>query len=191
MAHGKPPSPPVRQAFWLVTGGLILVAGQTVAAVVLLLRFGAAHDAHGPWTFSEQVQVDSVHTRLVGAAILGAGMSMLLAGAALAVPRRSTSTRTVVGFAGLLAAVALLLGIVLGPDGGVLAGSADELAHLEKLLPVWFTVTASATVTGAIVLLAAAFARLGRDAALHYYQHHDPTATWRGFTSWFDIAGHR
>ncbi|MEV4515713.1 hypothetical protein AB0K00_43015 [Dactylosporangium sp. NPDC049525] len=189
MAHGTPPSRPVRQAFWLVTGGLILVAAQTVAAVVLLLRFGAAYDAHGPWTFSEQMQADTVHTRLVGAAVLGAGMSLLLAGAALAVPRRSTSTRTVVGFAGLVVAVALLLGIVLGPDGGVLAGDADELAHLEQLLPVWFTASASATVTAVVVLLGTAFARLGRDAALHYYQHHDPTATWRGFTSWFDIAG--
>jgi hypothetical protein len=178
----------VRQAFWLVTGGLFLLAGQTVATLVLLLRFGAAYDAHGPWTFSEQVQVDGVHTRLVGAAVLGAGMSLLLAGAALAVPRRSTSTRTVVGVAGRVVAIALLLGIVLGPDGGVLAGSAQELAHLEKLLPVWFTVTASATVTAVVVLLGTAFVRLGRDAALHYYQHHDPTATWRGFTSWLDIA---
>ena len=178
----------MRQAYWLVTGGLVMVAAQTVAAVVLLLRFGAAYDAHGPWTVSEQMQVDSVHTRLLGAAVLGAGMSLMLAGAALAVPRRSTSTRTVVGLAGLIVAVALLLGIVLGPDGGVLAGNAEELARLEHLLPVWFTALASATVTGVVVLLGTAFARLGRDAALHYYQHHDPTATWRGFTSWLDIA---
>lgn len=179
----------MRQAFWLVTGGLILVAAQTVAAVALLLRFGAAYDAHGPWTFSEQMQADTVHIRLTGAAVLGAGMSLLLVGVAMAVPRRSTSTRTVVGLAGLLVAVALLFGVVLGPDGGVLAGDADELARLETLLPMWFTVLASVTVAAVVVLLGAAFARLGRDAALDYYQHHDPSATWRGFTSWFDVAG--
>lgn len=179
----------MRQAFWLVTGGLLLVAGQTLAAVVLLLRFGAAYDAHGPWTFSEQMQVDSVHARLVGAAVLGAGMSLLLVGVALAVPRRSTSTRTVIGCAGLVVAVALLLGIVVGPDGAVLAADAEELSHLEHLLPVWFTAMASATATAVIVLLGTAFARLGRDGVIDYYQHHDPTATWRGFTSWYDIAG--
>lgn len=178
----------MRQAFWLVTGGLTLVAAQTVAAMVLLLRFSAAYDTHGPWTFSEQMQVDSVHSGLLSAAVLGAGMSLLLSGVALAVPRRSTSTRTVVGCAGVVVAVALLLGVVVGPDGAVLAGDAEELAHLEQVLPVWFTAMASTTVSGVIVLLGAAFARLGRDGALDYYQHHDPTATWRGFTSWLDIA---
>lgn len=178
----------MRQAFWLVTGGLILVVAQSAAAVALLLRFGAAYDAHGPWTFSEQMQVDSLHARLTGAAVLSTGMSLVLVGAAMAVPRRSTSTRTVIGCAGLVVAVALLLGIVLGPDGGVLAGDTEELARLEQLLPVWFTALASATVAGVIVLLGTAFARLGRDAALDYYRHHDPTATWRGFTSWLDIA---
>ncbi|MEV0135379.1 hypothetical protein AB0H83_43880 [Dactylosporangium sp. NPDC050688] len=188
MAHGSPPTAPVRQAFWLVTGGLILVAAQTVAAAVLLLRFGAAYDTHAPWTFSEQTQADGVRARLAGAVVLGAGMSLLLLGAAMAVPRRSTSTRTVVGCAALVVAFALLLGIVVGPDGAVLAGDVEELADLEQLLPAWFTATASVTVTGAIVLLCTAFARLGRDAALDYYQHHDPTATWRGFTSWLDIV---
>jgi hypothetical protein len=178
----------VREAFWLVTGGLALLAAQTLATVVLLVRFGAAYDAHGPWTFSEQVQVDNVHARLVGAAILGAGMSLLLTGAALAVPRRSTSTRTVLGCATVVLAVALLLGIVVGPDGAVLAGDTDELTHLEALLPVWFTAMACSTVTAVIVLLGVAFARLGRDAAVDYYQRHDPTATWRGFTSWLDIV---
>ncbi len=179
----------MRQAFWLVTGGLILVVAQTVATVALLARFGAAYDTHAPWTVSEQTQVDSIHARLIGAAVLGTGMSLVLVGAAMAVPRRSTSTRTVIGFAGLVVAVALLLGIVVGPDGAVLAGDAEELAHLEKLLPVWFTVMVSTTVAGVVVLLGTAFARLGRDAALDYYRHHDPTATWRGFTSWLDIAG--
>ncbi|MFC4046177.1 hypothetical protein ACFO1B_47840 [Dactylosporangium siamense] len=191
MARGKPPSRPVREAFWLVTGSFVLLAAQTLATLFLLVRFGAAYDAHGPWTFSEQAQADSLHAGLVGAAILGAGMSMLLAGAALAVPRRSTRTRTVVGCAAVVLAGALLLGIVVGPDGAVLAGDAGELAHLEMLLPVWFTALASSTVTAVIVLLGVAFARLGRDAALDYYQHHDPTATWRGFISWLNIASRR
>jgi hypothetical protein len=188
MADGKRPCAPVRQAYWLVIGALSLAATQAVAAVVLLARFGAAQQASGPWSVAEQAQADSVHTRLTVAVVLGAGIAVLLAGAALAVPRRRTRTRTAVGAAAVFAGVALMLGVTLAADNAVLAAGADELARLERLLPVWFSALSSTVVTGVVVLLAAALLRMRRDTAVDYYQHHGPPTPWRGFTSWHDIV---
>ncbi|MET7419817.1 hypothetical protein [Dactylosporangium sp. NPDC005555] len=188
MADGERPCAPVRQAFWLVIGALTLAATQAVAAAVLLARFGTTHRAHGTWSVAEQAQVDSVHGRLAVAVILGTGIAVLLGGAALAVPRRTTATRTAVAGAALFAGTALLLGVTLAADNALLAAGADELADLEQLLPVWFSALASGVVTGVIVLLTAALLRMGRDPAVDYYHHRGPAAPWRGFTSWHDIV---
>ncbi|MEV4140756.1 hypothetical protein AB0J72_52400 [Dactylosporangium sp. NPDC049742] len=188
MTDGKRPCAPVRQAYWLVIGALVLAATQAVAAAILLARFGAVHRAHGPWSVAEQAQADSVHARLAVAVVLGAGIAVLLAGAALAVPRRTTRTRAAVGGAAAFAGTALLLGVTLAADNAVLAAGAAELADLERLLPVWFSALSSGVVTGVVVLLGAALLRMGRDAAVEYYQHHRPPTRWRGFTSWHDIV---
>lgn len=179
---------PVRQAFWLVIGALALAATQAVAATFLLARFGAAHRAHGAWSVAEQAEADTVHTRLAVALVLGAGITVLLAGAALAVPRRTTRTRAAVGAAAGFAGTTLLLGVTLAADNALLAADPDELATLERLLPVWFSALSSGVVTGVIVLLGAALLRMRRDQAVDYYQRRGPHAPWRGFTSWHDIV---
>ena len=188
MTDGLRPCAPVRQAYWLVIGALGLAATQAVAAAVLLVRFDTVHRAHGPWSVAEQAQADSVHARLAVAVVLGAGIAVLLAGAALAVPRRTTRTRAAVGGAAAFAGTALLLGVTLAADNAVLAAGAAELADLERLLPVWFSALSSGVVTGVVVLLGAALLRMGRDAAVEYYQRHRPPTRWRGFTSWHDIV---
>lgn len=182
---------PVRQARRLVIAAIALISTQTIAAAALLARFGAALTAHGPWNVGEQTQLDSMHMRLALTAVLGAGLSALLGGVAMAVPRRSVGTRTVVGLAALLTGVGLLLGVVMHPDNALLASSAAEEAHLHLVLPLWFSVLSSTAVTGALVALAAAFLTLGREAAFEYYQYRDPTATWPGFSSWQEIARER
>ena len=195
MAHdalvSRRPAAPVRQAFWLVIAAIALLAAQTVAAAVLLGRFGGAYAEHGPWSVGEQLQLDSMRTRLALTVVLGAGLAVLLAGAATAIPRRHFATRVVVGAAALLAAVVLLLGVVINPDNALLAADAAEEAHLYHVLPLWFSVLSSAAVTGVLASLATAFVLLGREAAHEYYQYHDPTVTWSGFSSWRQVARDR
>lgn len=191
MTRTAPAPSPVRQAYWLVIGAITLVAGQTVAAAVLLGRFGAVLREHGPWSVQERIQLDSMHTRLSLTAVLGAGLVLLLAGVAMAVPRRSVGTRTVVGLAALVTAVGLLLGVVMNPDNALLAYGAAEEAHLHRALPMWFSVLSSTAVTGALAALAAAFVVLGRAAAHDYYQYRDPAVSWAGFDSWHAVARDR
>ncbi|MEV4515712.1 hypothetical protein AB0K00_43010 [Dactylosporangium sp. NPDC049525] len=183
--------PPVRQAYWLVIAAITLISVEAVTAALLYARFDAARSAHGPWNVGEQLQLDSMHTRLALIAVLSAGLAGLLAGVALAVPRRSVVTRTVVGLAALLTTVGLLLGVVMNPDNALLAYGAAEEAHLYLVLPLWFSVLSSIAVTGALFSLAAAFVVLGREAAYDYYQYRDPTVTWTGFSSWREIARDR
>jgi hypothetical protein len=195
MAHdalrSRRPAAPVRQAFWLVIAAIVLLAMQTLAAGVLLGRFGAAYAEHGPWSIGEQTQLDSMRTRLALTVVLGAGLALLLAGAAMAIPRRHFGTRVVVGAAALLSTVVLLLGVVINPDNALLAADAAEEAHLYHVLPLWFSVLSSAAVTGVLAALATAFVLLGREAAHEYYQLHDPAASWSGFTSWSQVARDR
>jgi hypothetical protein len=77
---------------------------------------------------------------------------------------------------------------VFSPDNAVRAQTVVQLARYETLLPVWFTALSAVTMVGAILLLGLAFVRMGREAAVEYYQEHDPTATWGGFTSWLDVV---
>jgi len=182
---------PVRVAFRLLVGCLVLLLGQSAAAGYLLARFEDRVAAAAPWSVVETAQVDAVRGRLAGTLVLGLGLSLLLAGAAMAVPRRSPYTRALVGWALLLVAVALLLGIVFSPDSALLADSEEQLTRLQTLVPLWFSAWQSLDVAVVICASVAAFVRLGAEQAADFYQRHDPTATWRGFTSWLDVArGH-
>lgn len=185
------PPPPVRLARRLTVAAIALISAQTIAAAALFARFGAAVTTHGPWNVGEQTQLDSMHMRLALTAVLGAGLVGLLAGVALAIPRRSVGTRTVVGLASLLTTVGLLLGVVINPDNALLASGAAEEAHLYRVLPLWFSVLSSTAVAGALFSLAAAFITLGREAAFEYYQYRDPATRWHGFESWQEIARER
>ncbi|WP_327001506.1 hypothetical protein OHA72_41210 [Dactylosporangium sp. NBC_01737] len=182
---------PVRQAYRLIIAAITLISAETIAAAVLYARFDTARTAHAPWSVREQLQLDSMHTRLALTAVLGAGLVGLLTGVAMAVLRRSVGTRTVVGLAALLTAVGLLLGVVINPDNALLAYGAAEEAHLYRVLPFWFSVLSSTAVTGALFALAAAFVALGREAAYEYYQYRDPALGWTGFDSWREIARDR
>lgn len=178
------PAAPVRRAFWLVVAAAALLGAQTLAATVLLARFAGAYAAHGPWSIREQEQIDGIHIRLALTAVLGAGMTLLLVGVAVAVPRRHIGTRLLVGSAALLAGVVLLLGVVVNPDNALLAYGAAEEAHLYQVLPLWFSVLSSAAVTGVLAALTAAFVLLGRDAAHDYYHYQGPDSAWTGFSDW-------
>ncbi|MET7419819.1 hypothetical protein [Dactylosporangium sp. NPDC005555] len=182
------PAAPVRRAFWLVVGAVGLLAAQTLAAAVLLGRFAGAYTEHAPWSIGEQTQLDSMHTRLALTVVLGAGLALLLTGAATAIPRRHIGTRVVVGSAALLAGVVLLLGVVINPDNALLASGPAEEAHLYEVLPLWFSVLSSTAVTGVLVALVAAFVLLGRDAAHDYYHYHEPRSAWSGFSTWSQVA---
>ncbi|MFF5225821.1 hypothetical protein [Dactylosporangium sp. NPDC000521] len=183
-APRRRPAAPVRRAFWLVVGAIGLLGGQTAAAAVLLGRFGAAYAAHAPWSIREQEQIDSMRIRLALTVVLGAGMALLLVGAATAIPRRHIGTRFVVGSAALLSGVVLLFGVAINPDNALLAYGAAEEAHLYKVLPLWFSVLSSTAVTGVLVALTAAFVLLGRDAAHDYYHYQGPDNAWTGFSGW-------
>lgn len=182
---------PVRRAYRLIITAVTLIAAETAAAALLFARFDTARAAHGPWSVAEQLQLDSMHTRLALIAVLSAGLAGMLAGVAMAVPRRSVGTRTVVGLAGLLTTVGLLLGVVMNPDNALLPYGAAEEAHLYLVLPLWFSVLSSIAVTGALICLAAAFVVLGREEAYEYYQYRDPAAAWTDFSSWQEIARDR
>jgi hypothetical protein len=178
---------PVRVAFWLVTACAGLQLGHAGAAVWLLLRYGGLVERLGPWSRNEAALIEAVYVHLAGACVLAAGLAMLLAGAAMAVPRRSPHTRTVVGWALLLVATTLLLGVVFSPDSVLLPDNERQLEHLQPLLPLWYTAVHGGTVTAVIICSILAGIRLAREAAADYYQRHDPTATWPGFTSWLDV----
>jgi hypothetical protein len=178
---------PVRMAFWLVTLSAGLLLGQAAAAGWLLLRFDGRVAAFEPWNRTEVMLLDSIYVRLAGAVVLALGMALLLAGAAMAVPRRSPYTRTVVGWALLLVVLSLLLGVVYSPDSALLPDNEAQLEHLQQLLPLWYTAVQGVVVPGVIVAASIAVLRLGRDPAVEYYQRRDPTATWPGFTSWLDV----
>ncbi|MFC5003047.1 hypothetical protein ACFPIJ_35105 [Dactylosporangium cerinum] len=169
---------PVRQAFWLVIGAIVLISAEAATAAVLLGRFDTTVTAHAPWTVLEQLQLDSMHTRLALTAVLSAGLALLLAGVALAVPRKSAGTRPLVGLTALLATVGLLLGVVMNPDNALLAYGAAEEAHLHLVLPMWFSVLSSIAVSGALLALAVAFVVMGREPAYEYYHYHGPVAAW-------------
>ncbi|MEV4515711.1 hypothetical protein AB0K00_43005 [Dactylosporangium sp. NPDC049525] len=181
----SPPPRPVRQAFWLAAAGFLLVLAQCVAAAVVLAHFDDAYDAVRG--MEDPDAVEAVRSRLFAGAVLAGVVTLLLGFAALTVPRRSVSSRPLVGGAALLSAVALLLGVVFSPENAVRAQTAAELARYETLLPVWFSTLSSVTVAGVILLLGLAFIRMGREAAIEYYQEYDPTAGWGGFTSWLDV----
>ncbi len=175
----------------MTIAAIALIAVQSAAAAALLARFGAAVATHGPWNVGEQLQIDSMRTRLALTAVLGAGLVVLLAGVVMAIPRRSVGTRTVVGLASLLTTVGLLLGVVMNPDNALLASGAAEEAHLYRVLPLWFSILSSTAVAGALGLLAAAFVILGREPAQEYYHYRDPATNWAGFNSWQATARDR
>ncbi|MFI5907661.1 hypothetical protein [Dactylosporangium sp. NPDC051541] len=178
---------PVRVAFRLVTACAALQLGQAASACWLLLRYGRKVDELGPWSRNEALIIESVYVHLTGAAVLAAGLSALLVGVAVAIPRRTQYTRGLVGWVLLLVALALLLGVVYSPDAVLLPDNQVQLDHLQPLLPLWYTAQQGLTVTLVITGGAMAVIRLTREAAGEYYQRHDPTATWRGFTSWLDV----
>ncbi|GAA3454406.1 MULTISPECIES: hypothetical protein [Dactylosporangium] len=178
---------PVRVALRLLTACAALQLGQAASACWLLLRYGRLVDELGPWSRNEATLIEAVYTHLTGAAVLAAGLSALLVGIALAVPRRTPYTRSLVGWALLLVTVSLLLGVVYGPDAVLLPDNQSQLDHLQPLLPLWYTAQQGLTVTLVIVGSATAVVRLSSEAAGEYYLRHDPTATWRGFTSWLDV----
>ena len=101
---------PVRVAFWLVISAMALTAAQAGVAAWLLVRFDARYTSGAPWTLDENLQLRAVEDRLAGALVLFSGLSLMLAGVAMAVPRRSPHTRLVVSVALLLVALSLLLG---------------------------------------------------------------------------------
>lgn len=178
---------PVRVAFWLVTACAGLLLGQATAAGWLLLRFDGRVQALGPWSHAEVVLLDTVRVHLAGAVVLCLGLSALLGGVAMAVPRRSPYTRTAVGWALLLVVLGLLLGVVYSPDSALLPDNDRQLEHLQHLLPLWYTAVQGVVVPAVITASIVAVLRLGRDPAVEYYQRRDPGATWRGFTSWLDV----
>ncbi|WP_433199512.1 hypothetical protein ACQP00_27115 [Dactylosporangium sp. CS-047395] len=178
---------PVRVAFWSVTACAVLELGQAATAGCLVLRYERLVDDLGPWTRIEAMLVETVYVHLTGALILATGLGMILSGAALAVPRRNPYTRTVVGWTLLVVNLSLLLGVVYSPDSVLLPDSQHQLDHLQPLLPLWYTAQQGLTVTAVIACSAVAMVRLGGEAASEYYQRHDPTATWHGFTSWLDV----
>ncbi|GGM71470.1 hypothetical protein ACFFX1_28090 [Dactylosporangium sucinum] len=179
---------PVRVAFWLVISAMSLTAAQATVAAWLLVRFDARYAAGAPWTLDENLQLREVEDRLAGVLVLFAGLSLMLAGVATAVPRRSPHTRLVVGVALLLVADALLLGVVFSPDSALLADSEAQEAHLQTMLPLWYSGIQATVFCGVIIVSVLAVLRLGREAAAEYYQWHDPAASWHGFTSWLDVA---
>ena len=178
---------PVRVAFWLVTACAGLQAGQAAAAGWLLLRYDGLVERLGPWTRNEATLIETVYVHLLGAFVLAVGLAALLAGAALAVPRRRPQTRGLVGWALLLVTTTLLLGVVYSPDSALLPDNQAQLDHLQALLPLWYTGVQGGVVTAVIVCAVLAVLRLGREDAAEYYLRHDPTATWTGFTSWLDV----
>ncbi|MFC4046179.1 hypothetical protein ACFO1B_47850 [Dactylosporangium siamense] len=165
----KRPAPrPVRQAFWLAAAGFLLVLGQSVAAAVVLAGFDDACTAVcGPLEIYDISE--SIRFRLAAAVVLAGSVALLLGFATLTVPRRRDTSRSLVGGAALLSAVALLLGVVFSPENLVQAQGAAEVALYETLLPVWFTALSSGAVVGAVVLFGIAFARMGRQPAVEYY----------------------
>lgn len=182
---------PVRRAFRLVVAAAALLGGQALTALVLLVRFDTAYLAHAPWSVGEQSQIDSMHTRLALTVVLSAGVVVLLAGVAMAIPRRSVGTRGVVGFAALLTGVMLLLGVVINPDNALLASGPAEEEHLYHVLPLWFSVLSSTAVTGVLGCLIRAFLLMGREEAHDYYHYQDPAAGWDGFNSWWQVTRDR
>jgi hypothetical protein len=182
---------PVRQAFWLVIGAIVLISAEATTAAVLLGRFDATVAAHAPWNVLERPQLDSMHTRLALTAVLSAGLAALLTGVALAVPRKSAATRPLVGLAALLATVGLLLGVVMNPDNALLAYGAAEEAHLHLVLPMWFSVLSSIAVSGALLALAVAFVVMGREPAYEYYHYHGPITARTGLDAWRETARDR
>ncbi|MFG2040296.1 hypothetical protein [Dactylosporangium sp. NPDC048998] len=179
---------PVRVAYWLVMAGAGLQLGQAGAAAWLLLRYDGVVERLGPWSRIEAMLIETVYVHLLGAFVLAAGLCVLLSGAAMAVPRRSPYTRGVVGWVLLLVVLALLLGVVYSPDSVLLPDNQRQLDHLQPLLPLWYTAVQGIAVIGAIGLSVLAVLRLAREEAGEYYhRRHDPTATWRGFTSWLDM----
>jgi hypothetical protein len=178
---------PVRVAFRLVTACAVLELGQAATAGFLLLRYERLVDALGPWSRNEALLIETVYVHLLGAWVLATGLAGLLSGTAMAIPRRTPYTRTVVGWMLLVVTLSLLLGVVFSPDSALLPDNQRQLDHLQPLLPLWYTVQQGLTVTTVIGCATAAVIRLGREAAGEYYQRHDPTATWRGFTSWLDV----
>jgi hypothetical protein len=178
---------PVRVAFRLVAACAALQLGQAATACWLLLRYNGLVDRLGPWSRHEAQLIEAVYVHLAGACILATGLSVLLTGAAMAVPRPTPHTRTVVGWSLALVTVALLIGVVDGPDAALLPDSQYQLDHLQPLLPLWYTVQQGLTVTSVIACAVAAAVRLAHESAGEYYRRNDPTATWRGFTSWLDV----
>ncbi|GAB3839291.1 hypothetical protein [Dactylosporangium cerinum] len=176
----------MRQAFWLAAAGFALVAGQAVAAAVVLARFDDACTAVCGALETFDV-APSMRLRIAAAVALAGSVALLLGFATLTVPRRRDTSRSLVGGAALLSAVALLLGVVFSPENLVRAQTAAQVALYETLLPVWYTALSSVAVIGVVVLFGVAFARMGREPAVEYYQEHDPTAGWGGFTSWLDV----
>jgi hypothetical protein len=178
---------PVRVAHRLVAAGVGLQLGQAVAAGWLLLRYNGLVERLGPWSRNEATLIQSVYVHLTGAFVLSAGLSLLLFGAALAVPRRTPHTRAVVGWALFVVTLALMLGIVYSPDSALLPDDEPQLRHLLPLLPLWYTLVQGGCAIAIVACSILAMARLGRDAAVDYYQRCDPAATWPGFTSWLDV----
>ncbi|WP_432824255.1 hypothetical protein [Dactylosporangium sp. CA-092794] len=178
---------PVRTALRLVTAGAGLQAGQAAVAGWLLLRYPGLVDRLGPWTRDEALLINTVYLHLTGAFVLAAGLSVLLAGAALAVPRRTPYTRALVGTALLLVAVALMIGVVYSPDSVLLSDGELQQRHLQPLLPLWFTVAQAVAFIGVIACSALAMVRLSRAEADEYYHLGGPRPAWKGFTSWLDV----
>nr|BFE58764.1 hypothetical protein GCM10020063_032900 [Dactylosporangium thailandense] len=178
---------PVRVAFRLVTACAALELGQAAAAGFLLLRYGGLVETLGPWTRIEAMVIEAVYVHLTGATILATGLGTLLSGTAMAVPRRTPYTRTIVRWTLLLVTISLLLGVVYSPDAVLLPDNQQQLDHLQPLLPLWYSAQQGLTVTAVIACAVGAVIRLGSEAAGEYYRRHDPTATWHGFTSWLDV----
>jgi hypothetical protein len=150
-------------------------------------QVGGGGEEVGPWSRNEATLIKAVHVHLIGAFVLAGRLCTLLAGAAMAVPRRTPHTRAVVGWALLLVTLALLLGVVYSPDSALLPDDQRQLDHLQPLLPLWYTAVQGLVVTTVITCSVLAVLRLGREEAAECYLRHDPAATWRGFTSWLDV----
>ena len=178
---------PVRVSFWLVMACAAILAGQAAAVGWLLLRYAGLVDRLGPWSRAEALLVQTVYVHLVGAFVLTVGLAAFLSGTAMAVLRRTPYTRAVVGWALLLVTLSLLIGVVYSPDAALLPDDQRQLDHLQPLLPLWYTAVQCVTVTSVITCSAVVAVRLSHEAAVEYYQRHDATATWRGFTSWLDV----
>ncbi|MET7419818.1 hypothetical protein [Dactylosporangium sp. NPDC005555] len=183
----------VRQAFWLAAIGFLLVLAKTAATGTLVAGFGRTYAAGAgeAWTPGFDLIADEIRWRLVTALGVGVVLTLMVGVAAMAVGRRGDSSRTLVGFVGLVAAAVLVLGVTFSPESAIAADDAASLAYYETLVPAWFQTLSAVTVLGVVVLFGIAFLRMGRAAAADYYQDYDPAARWRGFGSWLDFLRRR